>query len=229
MKDFKWRWQDTVVVLVGLAAVLFALLNYSKLPDRLPVQFGIKGQVNRTWNKELAIAVWGTVGILLPLLMQFTRRMDPKRENYKKFENSYAMTRLTVGVLLNLMLVVSVLHGLGRMPNIAKLSLIAAGLLLMVIGNFLPQVKDNYLFGVRTPWTLNSPEVWRRTHRISGILWVIAGLLIIPAALLSGTVALVLTYCFAITCHSNAHCLLLAGIADCPQLTTAEQQDLRTV
>ncbi|WP_169834441.1 SdpI family protein [Paenibacillus donghaensis] len=192
MKDIRWKWQDTLIVLVGLAAVLFALLNYSKLPDRLPVQFGIKGQVNRTWNKELAIGVWGTVGILLPLLLQLTRRMDPKRENYKKFENAYAMTRLMVGVLLNLMLVVSVLHGLGRAPNIAKFSLIGAGLLLMVIGNFLPQVKDNYLFGIRTPWTLNSPEVWRRTHRISGTLWVIAGLLIILAALLSGTVALVL-------------------------------------
>ena len=33
-------------------------------------------------------------------------------------------------------------------------------------------------------WTLNSEENWNRTHRLAGFLWVIAGLVMIVAALL---------------------------------------------
>lgn len=52
------------------------------------------------------------------------------------------------------------------------------GLLFIVIGNFMPKIRDNYFTGVRTPWTLANPVVWRKTHRLSGIMWVIGGLLI---------------------------------------------------
>lgn len=36
MKDFKWRWQDTLIVILGLATLAYALINYSKLPQELP-------------------------------------------------------------------------------------------------------------------------------------------------------------------------------------------------
>ncbi len=80
MKDFKWRWQDTVIVILGLASLGYALVNYGKLPDQLPAQFGITGKVNRYWDKNVAIPVWALLGIALPLLMQFTRSIDPKRQ-----------------------------------------------------------------------------------------------------------------------------------------------------
>lgn len=83
MKDFKWRWQDTLIVMLGLATLAYALINYSKLPQELPAQFGITGKVNRYWDKNIAIFVFGILGIVLPLIMQFTRSIDPKRENYK--------------------------------------------------------------------------------------------------------------------------------------------------
>lgn len=185
MKDFKWKWQDTVIVILGLASLVYALINYSKLPDQLPSSIGITGKVNRYWGKNEIIATFSLLGIALPLLMQFTRSIDPKRENYKKFENAYAMIRLAIGVLFNLILVLIVAYGLGKDINISKITIAAVGLMFIAIGNYMPQVKDNYLFGVRTAWTLASPEVWRKTHRLSGAMWVIAGLLIIPGAFLT--------------------------------------------
>lgn len=102
----------------------------------------------------MAIPVWALLGIALLLLMQFTRSIDPKRENYKKFENAYAMSRLAIGVLFNLMLALSVAYGLEKDINVGKISIAALGLMFIAIGNYMPQVKDNYLFGVRRAWTL---------------------------------------------------------------------------
>ena len=192
MKDFKWRWQDTVIVILGLASLGYALVNYGKLPDQLPAQFGITGKVNRYWDKNVAIPVWALLGIALPLLMQFTRSIDPKRDNYKKFEKAYAMSRLAIGLLSNLILVLSVMYGLGKDINVGKIAIVALGLMFIAIGNYMPQVKDNYLFGVRTAWTLASPEVWRKTHRLSGAMWMIAGLLIAIGGVLTGTLSIIL-------------------------------------
>lgn len=186
MKDFRWRWQDTLIVILGLAALTYALMNYGKLPQELPAQFGITGKVNRYWDKNIVIPLLGILGIALPLLMQFTRSIDPKRENYKKFENAYAMSRLAMGVLFNLMLVLTVAYGLGKDINVGKIAIGAVGVMFLALGNYMPQVKDNYLFGVRTAWTLASPEVWRKTHRLSGGMWMLGGLLILAGAFLSG-------------------------------------------
>jgi len=41
----------------------------------------------------------------------------------------------------------------------------------------------NFFFGVRSPWTLASEEVWKRTHIVSGYCFVAGGLLMILLAL----------------------------------------------
>lgn len=92
------------------------------------------------------------------------------------------MSRLAIGVLFNLMLVLSIAYGLGKDINVGKIAIGAVGIMFIALGNYMPQVKDNYLFGVRTAWTLANPEVWRKTHRLSGIMWMIGGLLIFAGA-----------------------------------------------
>jgi uncharacterized membrane protein len=52
----------------------------------------------------------------------------------------------------------------------------------MVIGNYLGKVQPNWFLGVRTPWTLASELVWRKTNRTAGWLFVLAGLVIAVSA-----------------------------------------------
>jgi uncharacterized membrane protein len=53
------------------------------------------------------------------------------------------------------------------------------GALIVLLSNVLPRVRANWWIGIRTPWTLSSDEVWRRTHLIGGQTGVITGLLIV--------------------------------------------------
>ena len=57
------------------------------------------------------------------------------------------------------------------------------GLLLAVVGNFFGKLTRNFFVGIRTPWTLASDEVWMRTHRLAGKLFVVAGLAMFVLAL----------------------------------------------
>ncbi|KWX80470.1 SdpI family protein [Paenibacillus jilunlii] len=184
MKDFKWKWQDTLIVILGVLSVGYALVNYGKLPGQLPAHFNIRGEVDRYWSKGSIIALTGFLGLIFPLAMQFIKSVDPKKENYSKFQNAYKMIRLAIAALFDAMLVLTVSYGLDQSIPAGKIAMVAIGLLFIVVGNFMPQIRDNYFTGIRTAWTLASPEVWRKTHRFSGRMWMIGGLLIALGAFL---------------------------------------------
>ena len=51
------------------------------------------------------------------------------------------------------------------------------GLLFAFLGNYFKTIKPNYFIGIKTPWTLENEEVWKKTHIIGGKLWFVGGLL----------------------------------------------------
>lgn len=70
------------------------------------------------------------------------------------------------------------------MDLIPKLVPITIGILLIVLGNYMPRIKFNWFVGIKTPWTLSNEEVWKGTHRFAGYMFVIAGVLIVISAFL---------------------------------------------
>lgn len=53
------------------------------------------------------------------------------------------------------------------------------GLLFIALGNYMGKLKRNWFIGVRTPWTISSEEVWNKTNRFAGYLFMLAGLVMI--------------------------------------------------
>ena len=60
--------------------------------------------------------------------------------------------------------------------TLTNIIVIAMGILFIIIGNMLPKVKQNFFMGIKTPWTLADEHVWYATHRFSGKLWFVLGL-----------------------------------------------------
>lgn len=65
-----------------------------------------------------------------------------------------------------------------------KILVIATGFVFALTGNYLPKLKSNPLIGIRTKWTLQNEEVWRKTHLFGGIVWAVGGIAISFVALL---------------------------------------------
>ena len=75
---------------------------------------------------------------------------------------------------------------LGWQIDMTTVGLAGLGVLLVLIGNLLPLARSNFIFGIRTPWTLSSEQVWTRSHRVGGYSMVAAGVLTIVAAFVGG-------------------------------------------
>ena len=72
------------------------------------------------------------------------------------------------------------------------------GLLFMVIGNYLPKVKQNNTIGIRVIWTLQDEENWNATHRFSGKLWMAAGILCMLCGLFEENMAALVLFIVSI-------------------------------
>ena len=60
------------------------------------------------------------------------------------------------------------------------------GLLFLIIGNYMPKMKQNPTLGIRVPWTLANEENWNRTHRLGGKVWVTGSLVLLLCCFLPG-------------------------------------------
>lgn len=175
-----------------IVLALAALVNFATyiallpaMPDQLPSHWGVDGVDD--WNsKEASLAMAALPAIILAVLF-IVPRIDPKGRNFERFSGIY---RTFVTVLTLFMMAISWAGPLtvwgylstdGAVLNTLLIGFF--GLLFIVLGNYLPRVKPNFTFGIRTPWTLASEEVWRRTHRASGPAFIIAGIATFIAAL----------------------------------------------
>ncbi len=48
-----------------------------------------------------------------------------------------------------------------------------------MLGNYFQTIRSNYFIGIRTPWTLENEQVWKKTHLLGGRIWMAGGLLIV--------------------------------------------------
>ena len=170
----------------GLVAGAFALsaAAYGRLPDRMPTHWNMVGEIDG-WSSR-PFGAFGLPAVTLGslLLLLWLPRIDPRRANYAKFQGAYETVVLAVVAFLVLMHVLIIGTALGWPVNITRVLPVAVGLLFLVLGNVLPRARQNWWFGVRTPWTLSDERVWTRTHRVSGRLMVVAGLLTMATVLL---------------------------------------------
>ena len=65
-------------------------------------------------------------------------------------------------------------------PNI----ILFIGVLFIILGNYFKTIRPNYFIGIRTPWTLENESIWKETHRVGGIIWLVGGVVIILASMI---------------------------------------------
>lgn len=61
---------------------------------------------------------------------------------------------------------------------------LVVGILMLILGNFMPRTKSNAAFGLRLPWTLSNEVVWRKSNRFAGCILMLAGILVICLSIL---------------------------------------------
>jgi immunity protein, SdpI family len=180
------RWFGLVIAALAVAISIWA---YPSLPPQVATHWDLRGTPDGFSSRLVAVAIGPLLIVGITLLFSVLPKFDPRRENYVKFLNTYWLFANTVTAFMLIIHAVVIATGLGYSVRVDRLMPLFIGLLFVVIGNYLARVEPNWFVGIRTPWTLSSDTVWRKTHRTGGWLMVLGGLALasgafLPAAML---------------------------------------------
>ncbi len=169
-----------------LLPMLFGALVWEKLPESMPIHWGADGKADGFSSPLVAV-------ILLPLLLLALHWIGlwiTAKDNGKN-NQSEKVTGMVYWVLpLISLFACGMIYAaaFGHMVHMGAYAGLLIGVVFIIIGNYMPKCRPNRTIGIKIKWTLANEENWERTHRLAGKVWVIAGVLCLPAALLPVTV-----------------------------------------
>jgi uncharacterized membrane protein len=189
----------SIGLVVNVIMLLITASVFTRLPAEVPTHWNLHGVVDSTMPKlpgaflpsATAIAIW----FLVPAL----RRIDPRRASYDRFDATFHLILNAVVLVLAMLQGLVLASSLGLKVDMVRSMLVGVGVMFMVLGNYMPRLRSNWWMGIRTPWTLDSEEVWRRTHRFGGRMFMAGGLVTVAATLLPAEAASIVSFAAIMT------------------------------
>lgn len=174
MKVFKkYSLEIIFLTILPLIITLFILPN---LPDNLIMHFNLAGEADRIGNKNELI-ILPLINILLGILLPILPNKNPSASFFNKY--SVEFTLVLINIICYIMLFISY-KNINNINNLINVFWTSLCLLLVLIGNYLPKIRNNSIIGIRTKWTLSNHDTWYKTHKSSGKLFVICGIVFAP-------------------------------------------------
>ncbi len=156
---------------------------------QVPIHWGPDGQPDGYGPKWFGLLGMPAITVGIIGLFALIPRIEPRRANLERSGTAYIATAVATVAFLAGLHLVAVLAVLGNEVDITTVAVVSAAVLFIVIGNFLGKTRSNWLFGIRTPWTLSSERAWAQTHRLGGWLFIAMGLAVLVATVVLGPMA----------------------------------------
>ena len=200
MKILKW--------ILCVITVLSTILMLFVLPDTVPVHFDINGMADR-WGSKFEL-------LLLPIvLIACAFLLDPLKNSYiNKAKNTTnekdKAEHLTNAKVLNITSVVTMflfsimnlitlyntyimVYPDTDLPQFDIMRAVGAvmGIVIVVLGNYMPKTRLNSNIGFRLPWTMYNDNTWNKSNRFASYIFIVVGVIMTVSSLLFESGAIV--------------------------------------
>jgi len=168
--------------IVLLTAVASALA-YPEMPAEMVTHWGTDGP-NGSMDRAVALAGLPAVALAMLALFELLPRIDPLGESITDLGEYYDLLVVTVVGLLGYVHGVVIAWNLGYEFAVMQATAPAVAVVYFVAGVVVGRVEKNWFVGIRTPWTLSSERVWKRTHERGAPLFKLSGVVALGAVAL---------------------------------------------
>jgi len=174
-------------ILIAIPFVYLAMV-WKDLPAMVPTHFDLAGNPN-DWSRKSSLPILiGGLQIGIYLMMILIPYFDPKKKIVQMGEKYYSLRLLMTFFMTAISFYLLYIGSKGVINPNLLIGLLGA--FFVILGNYLQTVKPNYFIGIRTPWTLENEDTWRKTHRLGGKIFVAGGLLTMIIAIIAKNNAL---------------------------------------
>lgn len=187
------KWIFGIIVL----SVIITVVLMQFMPDQIPAHYNSAGVVDRMGSKYESLIWPATTALMGGFFLLMTKFVKTPSEKKILHIVSIVIELLFVALGVYFMIKSIRYDPTTAAPDIntdvGRMAGIAIGIVLIVLGNFMPKISRNKLFGLRTTWTLKSDVVWQKSNRFCGICGVVFGVLLVLAAALLPSSAILIT------------------------------------
>ncbi len=167
------RWTFVLVA----ASFLLSLFIYPFVPATVPIHWNIAGQADGFASRDIGLFLLPAISAVVFLVIEKLHEIDPIVNEEKKASLGTVLGEVSFGACafffaLNAVILSSYL---GKGTDVASWAMFLSGFFMGYLGFVLPRVPRNYFCGIRTPWSLSSDRVWKRTHDLGGKTFIATG------------------------------------------------------
>jgi immunity protein, SdpI family len=159
-----------------IATLLLTLVSYPSLPPVIASHWNASGMADGSMEKLPSLAIVPFVMVACTALFFVLPVLDPLRKNYEKFRNYYEGFVLVFVLFLLAIQALIILWNAGYPVGMNIALPVLFGILFIYTGFLVQHAEPNWFVGIRTPWTLSSAAVWKKTHETGGKLFKVAGI-----------------------------------------------------
>ncbi len=175
------------ISILAVVAIPFILLAWiwPSLPEIVPIHWNISGEIDGYGSKSNLIIVPILLPLLTYLIMTLLPTIDPKKKvqtNSTKYQNLRLLLIGAMSILSCVIIYAALSNTDGQLKQPTVFFIL--GLTLIILGNYIPTVKQNYFIGIRTPWSLKNEDNWTKTNQLGGKLFFATGILVVIFSLL---------------------------------------------
>ncbi len=169
---------DLFSILLCLVAIVPGVLVYDRLPEQIATHFGVSGDPDGYSGRSFTVFMIPLIFTLIQMtgcIINNLIRRKERREKEERTGRADQLIRFLPPMLLYMAEIAILMYAMGKLGSVLTiLGLLETGVLIL-LGNYMPKLRRNVTLGIRTWRTLADPEIWDRTHRFSGRLYMISG------------------------------------------------------
>jgi uncharacterized membrane protein len=184
-----------------LASIAVAFWAYSVLPAGafIPYHQGYGLADTGRLTKGYALALFPVISVLVVAILALAPRISARAAGLERSILPYGVLIVSLAGVFFVTQVALAERMMNPDFDVIRTVFLSVAALLLVVGNYLGKVRHNGVFGLKTPWTLNDPRVWDKTHRVVARLMVVGGLGLIAACILIADVRLLIAVMILLT------------------------------
>ena len=165
---------ELLIFAIIIIPAIYLLLIWADLPEEVPMHWNASGEIDRYGSKNELVGLLFILNLPLYFILKYAPKIDPKK---KISETQLAGLRIVMHLFMSA-LAVFIIYSTKQAELSSPFGLVSiVGLLFAGLGWYFPRIKPNYFIGIKTPWTLENDQVWHRTHKASGPVWIVGGIL----------------------------------------------------
>jgi uncharacterized membrane protein len=171
------RKSEIIIVGIVLISFIIGIYFYAQMPSMMASHWNAQGEVDGYMSKFWGVFLFPIILIGLLILFNFIPKIDPLKENIKKFRKYFDTFIILMTIFLSYIYCLTLFWNLGKRFDMNTLIIPAIGIIFYYSGVLMENAKRNWFIGIRTPWTLSSENVWNKTHKVGAKLFKIAGVI----------------------------------------------------